>query len=276
MKLHDQLLEELAEVRANSHAIIVDARVSRRHRRIVWAASGLAAGLIVVIAGWALTARVSGPRAIEPTVTDASVAVSPRSIAGGLSTAIQGGVLGDIGMPTGWLGTDSGPLDYGVTAEWDSSAGSDVSTLSLVMIRRHQDGALFGTGVTAGRFNPGTLCRGAGCQRTRLENGDVLFVVESASDQSDNTVILDSLRRDLVLYANARAGDSQVAYVAPSTDQLAALVEAPWWGWRLPANLETVGSHLESYSEDRIPPRAPSGSTAPAGRVTPSAASPGG
>lgn len=246
----------------------------RRQRRVVASATGIAASLALVVGGWALTRSDGGTRPIQPAGTGTTAPATAVALAGGLWSAMQDGALGPVGAPTAWRGTDSSPLEYAVKAEWGSAADHSTSTLDFMMVRRHTDALTFGANRTGSsrRFDPSLLCPSVHCQRSALPSGDTLFTLAKGGNVAGTSVVLDSPRRDLVLYANVEAGVDQGAWPPPSTDELAALIEQPWWAWRLPSSFQTAGAALQNYTEDRIPPTAPTNSVRPPGS---GAASPG-
>jgi len=272
MRLHDLMRDELVDVRADAEAITSRAVTARAHRRLAWAASGVAAAAIVGLGAWALTGHDTSNRAIDPADGSSTVPATPRVVAGALATAVDDGSLGDLGTPTSWAGLDASPAGYGAVASWGRSGGSDSGESGTVRLYVfHPDAAaraLLGLSASASTapLDLGALCSEvtapATCHHDNLPDGDSVLTIDATapSDSSSSVdipttmVALSSPRRDIVVFAVGQAVSTSISWTPPATDRLVALVEQPWWGWNLPSSDASAGAALPNYTQQRLSP----------------------
>lgn len=271
MRLHELMRDELVDVRADAEAITSRAVTARAHRRLAWAASGVAAAAIVGLGAWALTGHDTSNRAIDPADESSTVPATPRVVAGALATAVDDGSLGDLGTPTAWAGLDASPAGYGAVASWGRPGSNPGDTGTVRLYVFHPDAAaraLLGLSASASTapLDLGALCSEvtapATCHHDNLPDGDsVLTIDATAASNSPSSVdipttmaVLSSPARNVVVFAVGQGAPAPSSWTPPATDRLVTLVEQPWWGWNLPSSYASAGAALPKYTQQRLSP----------------------
>jgi len=266
------MLDALADVRADADQIVERAATSRRHRRLAWVASGVAAALVLGVGGWALAGHGTGSRAVDP-AGQGTVPASPRAVAGALATLVSESTA--LGEPDSWDGIDASPAGFSAAATW-GTADAPQASIMLGLYHENAAGLVFGVGsdskLTAKElFDAACSNPTDDCQRTTLPSGDLLLTTRS---DSGSTALLDSPGRDLVVLASSEATSPRTATPGcgphcsssqpaklPGVAALTTLVEEPALGWQLPASFEQAGDALSNFTEHRIDPNAAEPST---------------
>ena len=271
MLLHDQMRDAVADVHADTDRLTGTARAlggrTRRRRRVV--VIGTAAAVGVLAAGIAFVSTDGGPAPTPPVATDPSDSASPSTdpqpdptaqkvpIDGrNVTAALREAVLAvQPGETTAYAGQDPSSVhteSYG-TFELTPASGGGAGPVGLNV----QEATILD-----GNFGC-TYAFMLDCTSRELPGGDVLTTYreqqDPAADPAAQRLVAQyvSPARNLRVVASAANGFEQsgnawvITRAEPvlSTDQLADVVTADWWGFELPARFAEAGAELEPYED---------------------------
>lgn len=281
MKLHDQMNDAVADITADTGALMTSARkrgLGMRRRRQALGTVGAAAAVAAIVGGaLALqpggdTSRESGA-ATDPTASSAAtspaggtVPLSGRATAAALMAAVDevaDGTFSDFTGQDPYPPGDGGAQSYAEfrltpDGEGFGVVGVNIQPLSI-LDERDCPADPEGAKKCEKRVRPSAYaCDQAfmrECESTVLPNGDTLRTYRDDVTGIRLVAELLSPERELRVVASATNGldlpnskwDTKRPDAVLTVDQLSDVVSQPWWGFQLPA--EHDGSQLPDYED---------------------------